>query len=1414
MIPAAITPPPAEDLSALAWVHDEVRRSLESAHKALRRYIRESESSFMSDVDAVDPAVLRQARAQLHQAVGALELVGLPPATTLLRASEAAVSRLIAKPALADITSVETIEKASFALLDFLARKLAGKPVSALSMFPQYRAVQALAGADRVHPADLWFDEVGIAELGPDTRAPARSFGDELRSDVEAQTLALLRQPRGPAAERISDLYAALGNGRAGQPDATLWHLAAAFFEGQAKGLVPLDVYAKRIASRLLAQLRLAERAGDATPALDRLRRDLLFFCSQAGVGGDGAETPRLAAARRAFGLTGRVATDYENASLGRFDPAWVAQARKRVAAAKDAWSAAAGGEMQHAMGLGEQFALVADSLRRLFPQGELLGEALHGAAADAAERGAPPPPEVAMEVATALLWIDAALDDGEFDHPQQAQRVQRLAQRIALVRAGSDVGILDDWMEELYRRVSDRQTMGSVVHELRASLAEAEKLIDQYFRDPTQRASLAAAPAQLQAMRGVFSVLGVDEASQAVRRMRDDVDALLLAGETGGGDTQAWVDRLATNLGALGFLIDMLSVQPALAKSLFHFDAESGLLRSRVGASPSRVPAEDAAPQAALIEQAQSLAQDAVRADVDDDEVRRSLERLSQQALVADQAALAEAASRARSVLARAGDDVARHQAREQIAKTMADLVAASAAPAVEAPAPVPVPPPAAPAAEGHSGLEDDAEMREIFLDEAREVMAGAREALAALSRAPEDLAELTTVRRAFHTLKGSSRMVGLNDFGEAGWACEQLYNARLAEAPRADDDLLGFTHDALAYLGDWVEAIAQRRDGGHRSQPVRAAADAMRTARRREPLALPGAAAPAAPRADELPELPLDDALDTRPAALADGPVLTDVVEPVLDGVAIDDPFAGLAIETVEAAAVDEPVAPAQDEGAATKPMPLADAAPQAPVLLEAFELSLPPTDEVPEAPSTAGGVAAAEATPAAPVVESPLVEPITLDLPAEPVPPAPAAEPEPPAPAAESEPPAPAAVGADADQYKAIGPLRVSIALFNIYLNEADELSRRLATELAEWSHELHRALPDAAVAQAHSLAGSSATVGFDELSNLARALEHALMRTQALGEATPAGAALFVEAADQVRRMLHQFAAGFLPSAPAELLERLAEHEREASERLRQLTQTGDLGTLGGLALGDESPADAVTTSFAVDVVEADEPAEPMVPMIAIETPAEPAAEPAAPATWDSAEPAAAAPDEAPQAPAAPRETTVLHALPQAPDTLPPVLGAVSAQALDSEEDIDAVDAVDAELFPIFEEEANELLPQLAARLRDWQQRPGDAGGAAACMRTLHTFKGGARLAGAMRVGELAHRLETAIERLVARGHVQAHDVEALQVRADHLGAAFEALRAAGGAPSAVAGPATATAPAVPLAAAVPLTVEQA
>ena len=75
--------------------------------------------------------------------------------------------------------------------------------------------------------------------------------------------------------------------------------------------------------------------------------------------------------------------------------------------------------------------------------------------------------------------------------------------------------------------------------------------------------------------------------------------------------------DRLADNLGALSFLIDMLSVQPQLAKSLFRFDPETGSLSAVMGQSeqPSAFAAFDETPlpvaeTPALLDQAQTLAQ------------------------------------------------------------------------------------------------------------------------------------------------------------------------------------------------------------------------------------------------------------------------------------------------------------------------------------------------------------------------------------------------------------------------------------------------------------------------------------------------------------------------------------------------------------------------------------------------------------------------------------------------------------------------------------------------------------------------------------------------------------------------------------------------------------------------------------
>jgi chemosensory pili system protein ChpA (sensor histidine kinase/response regulator) len=60
------TDAPVADLGPLAWVFDELRKSLDGANKAIRRFVRETEQSRNNDLEAVDPGSLRLARQQLH----------------------------------------------------------------------------------------------------------------------------------------------------------------------------------------------------------------------------------------------------------------------------------------------------------------------------------------------------------------------------------------------------------------------------------------------------------------------------------------------------------------------------------------------------------------------------------------------------------------------------------------------------------------------------------------------------------------------------------------------------------------------------------------------------------------------------------------------------------------------------------------------------------------------------------------------------------------------------------------------------------------------------------------------------------------------------------------------------------------------------------------------------------------------------------------------------------------------------------------------------------------------------------------------------------------------------------------------------------------------------------------------------
>ena len=91
-------------------------------------------------------------------------------------------------------------------------------------------------------------------------------------------------------------------------------------------------------------------------------------------------------------------------------------------------------------------------------------------------------------------------------------------------------------------------------------------------------------------------------------------------------------------------------------------------------------------------------------------------------------------------------------------------------------------------------AGDEIDDEIREIFLEEFQEEIANLDELLPAWRRGPDDLEQLRPIRRVFHTLKGSGRLVGAKTLGEFSWHVENMLNRVLDGSRSASPAVVAF--------------------------------------------------------------------------------------------------------------------------------------------------------------------------------------------------------------------------------------------------------------------------------------------------------------------------------------------------------------------------------------------------------------------------------------------------------------------------------------------------------------------------------------------------------------------------------------------------------------------------------------------
>lgn len=177
-------------------------------------------------------------------------------------------------------------------------------------------------------------------------------------------------------------------------------------------------------------------------------------------------------------------------------------------------------------------------------------------------------------------------------------------------------------------------------------------------------------------------------------------------------------------------------------------------------------------------------------------------------------------------------------------IAEAAADLVMATEQ-ASHLAEPMPAAPPTSAQSADTSAI--DAELLDIFLEEAEEVLGNLSAATENCASSADDRDSLTIIRRAFHTLKGSGRMVGLAEFGEAGWGMEQLLNGWLAAEKTANAELLAIVRRAHLLFVEWVAALRDNANAWLDYHPLLADAAGLGLAVQEKPATPPPASAPA---------------------------------------------------------------------------------------------------------------------------------------------------------------------------------------------------------------------------------------------------------------------------------------------------------------------------------------------------------------------------------------------------------------------------------------------------------------------------------------------------------------------------------------------------------------------------------------
>ncbi len=125
--------------------------------------------------------------------------------------------------------------------------------------------------------------------------------------------------------------------------------------------------------------------------------------------------------------------------------------------------------------------------------------------------------------------------------------------------------------------------------------------------------------------------------------------------------------------------------------------------------------------------------------------------------------------------------------------------------------------------------GDDADDEIVEIFIEEAVEVLEELHGSFPQWKTNPDDNEAVSTIRRGFHTLKGSGRLVGAELIGEFSWKFENALNCLIDKKISSTPALFNAVEEALSVLPQLIEQLNGNREPIQNINNLMAAVDAL---------------------------------------------------------------------------------------------------------------------------------------------------------------------------------------------------------------------------------------------------------------------------------------------------------------------------------------------------------------------------------------------------------------------------------------------------------------------------------------------------------------------------------------------------------------------------------------------------------